>query len=120
MAAYSHQEVWKGNGEELANSEQTGSGWIHTSEELEWITEREELRLKTGINKKRKHSGKHAEHLIKQQRFDDSHVHLCSTKNVCLWQMHTQTHTTCVCVSPYFCRSGIITDRIREKRENGE
>lgn len=100
MAAYSHQEVWKGNGEELASSEQTGSGWIHTNEELEWITEREELRLKTGINKKRKHSGKHAEHLIKQQRFDDSHVHLCSTKK-CLpvTNVHTDTHHLCLCVN---------------------
>ena len=45
------------------------------------------------------HTGKHSMHLIKQQHFDESHIHLCNIKTSARdTHTHTSTHAVHVCV----------------------
>lgn len=58
------------------------------------------------------HTGKHTMHLIKQQHFDESHIHLCNIK-MSTRDTHTHTRGTCLlCVL-----QEITADRLQEKRE---
>lgn len=62
------------------------------------------------------HADKHTMHLIKQQHFGDSRVHLCNIK---MGAYNTRTHTTAhACVLPYFC-SARDYNRLGKKEERG-
>lgn len=109
--------------------------WINSGDAFNWIKQfgapkRKIFSLNDRIKKRRMHihTGKCAMHLIKQQRFDDSHVHLCNIK-ICASDCSTNT-TVHVCMPSPSCSAvslpellpGIITGRLggKKRRESGE